>query len=154
MELYQRYGRALLRKAERVLGNPEDAQDVVQELFTDLFENASMDVTLPYLYRSVTNRCLNKIRDHKTRSRLVDVYVAPTTPTARRSCEGRVIDVDVLAKLVDGLDTMNQEILVYYYVDDMSQEEIAEILSSSRKTVGIRLGKIRDALKKLEEGVS
>ncbi len=154
MELYQRYGRALLRKAERVLGNPEDAQDVVQELFTDLFENASMDVTLPYLYRSVTNRCLNKIRDHKTRSRLVDVYVAPTTPTARRSCEGRVIDVDVLAKLVDGLDTMNQEILVYYYVDDMSQEEIAEILSSSRKTVGIRLGKIRDALNKLEEGVS
>ena len=154
MELYQRYGRALLRKAERVLGNPEDAQDVVQELFTDLFENASMDVTLPYLYRSVTNRCLNKIRDHKTRSRLVDVYVAPTTPTARRSCEGRVIDVDVLAKLVDGLDTMNQEILVYYYVDDMSQEEIAEILSSSRKTVGIRLGKIRDALKNLEEGVS
>lgn len=154
MELYQRYGRALLRKAERVLGNSEDAQDVVQELFTDLFENASMNVTLPYLYRSVTNRCLNKIRDHKTRSRLVDVYVAPATPTARRSCEGRVIDVDVLAKLVDGLDDMNQEILVYYYVDDMSQEEIADILDTSRKTVGIRLGKIRDALKTLEEGTS
>ena len=119
-----------------------------------MFENASMNVTLPYLYRSVTNRCLNKIRDHKTRSRLVDVYVAPATPTARRSCEGRVIDVDVLAKLVDGLDDMNQEILVYYYVDDMSQEEIADILDTSRKTVGIRLGKIRDALKTLEEGTS
>ncbi len=154
MELYQRYGRALLRKAERVLGNREDAQDVVQDLFTDLLESSSMDLTLPYLYRAVTNRCLNMIRDHKTRKRLLEVKVVPVTRVVRRSCEGRVVDLDVLTKLVDGLDPMNQEILVYYYLDDMSQDEVATILDTSRKTVGIRLGKIKEALKALEEGQS
>ena len=36
MDLYQRHGRALLRKAERILRSKADAQDLVHALFLDL----------------------------------------------------------------------------------------------------------------------
>ena len=73
MDAYERYGRALLRKAERIVGNREDARDILQALFVDLLERgADADANdLAYLYRAVTNRCLNVIRDRNNRARLL-----------------------------------------------------------------------------------
>ena len=47
------------------------------------------------------------------------------------------------------LDRKSLDVLVCRYVDEMTQEEIASHLSTSRKTVGKRLDKIRDALDEL-----
>jgi DNA-directed RNA polymerase specialized sigma24 family protein len=47
------------------------------------------------------------------------------------------------------LDQQGAEILVYRYLDDMSQEEIAEFVGLSRKTVGLRLASIRSAVSEL-----
>ena len=38
--------------------------------------------------------------------------------------------------------------LAYRYLDDMTQEEIAELLGLSRKTIGKRLDRIREAVAK------
>ena len=38
MELYRRYGPALLRKAERMLQDRDEPKDVVQGLFLDLLQ--------------------------------------------------------------------------------------------------------------------
>ena len=72
MDIYRRYGPALLRKATRLLGNRDDALDVVQGLFTDLYARSALDVELPYLYRALTNRCLTMIRDRNTHTRLLE----------------------------------------------------------------------------------
>jgi len=61
----------LLRKAERMLHNCEDAADVVQELFVDLLQRGQTEADLPYLYRAVTNRCLNVLRNADNRARLL-----------------------------------------------------------------------------------
>ncbi len=55
MEIYRRYGPALVRKAQRLLGSDADARDVVQTLFVDLFAAGRSEVDLPYLYRAVTH---------------------------------------------------------------------------------------------------
>src|SRR5688572_28749412 len=83
VESYRRYGTALLRKARRMLRNEEDARDVVQGLFLDLLQTKSCSRAdprastqpsedLPYLYRMLTHRCLNMLRDQKTRARLLE----------------------------------------------------------------------------------
>jgi DNA-directed RNA polymerase specialized sigma24 family protein len=59
---YRVFGPALVRKAERLLRSREDAVDVVHALFADLIPSWTPDVDLPYLYRAVTNRCLNLVR--------------------------------------------------------------------------------------------
>ena len=61
MEAYERYGRALIRRAVRVVGNPDDARDLVQTLFVDLYQRDDVPLDLPYLYRACllyTSRCV------------------------------------------------------------------------------------------------
>lgn len=142
---YERYGPALLRKAERILGSSDDAEDVVHALFVDLHgsRRTSRAADLPYLYRAVTNRCLNIIRDSRRRRQLLEQRQVPlATPRLDR----RALDVDLLARLIDRLDRGATEVLVCRYIDEMTQAEIAEHLSTSRKTVGKRLARIREVL--------
>lgn len=144
LEAYRLYGPALLRKAERMLANPEDAGDVVQTLFAELIARGDQRLELPFLYRAVTNRCLNMIRDRQNRERLLAREEPSLRGPARVRCDEAVIGLDLLCKLSARLDGKHMEVLVCRYVDDMGVEEIAAMVGQSRKTVGKRLARIRD----------
>lgn len=145
MDAYPRYGPALVRKAERLLGRRADAEDVVHGLFVELLTRGETGPTLPYLYRAVTHRCFNMLRDARSRLRLLDAHGEVLVPV-RSTLEGRTVDRDMLVKLLDRLDDKTVEVLVYRYVDDMTQEEVAEVAGISRKTVQKRLDRARDAV--------
>ncbi len=149
MDAYQRWGRALLRKAERILGNRADAQDVVQGLFVDLLARGESPGELPYLHRAITNRCLTLLRDEKNRARLLDANDDTLRGPVRTRCDDRVIGVDLLLKLTRSLDERSLEILTYRWFDDMTQDEIAELTGLSRKTVGKIEGEIRATVAEL-----
>jgi len=127
-----------------MLRNREDATDVVHALFVDLIPRWTKDVDLPYLYRAITNRCLNVVRDRGTRARLLEREQQSAAPVGRVQLEDQVVGVGLIAALVDRLDQGHLEVLVARFVDDMTQEEIAEHLHLSRKTIGKRLDRIRD----------
>lgn len=140
---YQRYGPALVRKAERILRNRDDAVDVVQALFTELIAARREEpVDLPYLYRAITNRALNALRDARGRTRLLEREQAALAPRPRLGDAARVIGLDLLTQLCDRLDEAHREVLVARYLDELTQEEIAELYGVSRKTVGKRLARV------------
>ncbi len=143
LEAYKKFAPALLRKAERILCNREDAGDVVQSLFAELIQRGG-SLDLPLLYRAVSNRCLNMIRDRQNRDRLLAREEPTLRGTARVRCDEVVIGLDFLLKLSARLDARHMEVLVCRYVDDMGVEEIAAAVGQSRKTVGKRLARIRD----------
>ena len=149
MEAYERHGRALIRRAVRILGNAEDARDLVQGLFVDLYQRGDVPLDLPYLYRAVTNRCLTLLRDESNRARLLERNDGALVPAARTPCDDQVIGLDLLTKLVRELDDAETEVLTYRYLDDMTQDEIASLLGLSRKTVGKRLDRVREAVRRL-----
>jgi RNA polymerase sigma-70 factor, ECF subfamily len=135
-----------VRKAERVLRSREDAIDVVHSLFADLIPRWSKDVDLPYLYRAVTNRCLNVIRDRGTRQRLLEREQQCAAPIARVRLDDQIVGVALIATLAERLDEAHLEVLVARFVDDMTHDEIAAQLGVSRKTIGKRLDRIREAV--------
>jgi RNA polymerase sigma-70 factor (ECF subfamily) len=143
---YRVWGGALVRKAERILRSREDAVDIVHALFVDLIPRWSKDVDLPYLYRAVTNRCLNVVRDRGTRARLLEREQQAAAPIGRVRLDDQIVGVGLIAALADRLDQAHMEVLVARFVDDMTQEEIADHLGVSRKTIGKRLDRIRDAV--------
>ncbi len=149
VDAYQRYGRALVRKAERILRSREDAQDMVQGLFVDMLEHPAPTLDLPYLYRATTHRCLSYVRDEKNRARLLERETGTLAGAPRTRCDDRVLDMDLLVKLTKTLDEQTLEILFCRYFDDMTQEEIAEQLSLSRKTIGKKLEDITAAVRAL-----
>jgi RNA polymerase sigma-70 factor (ECF subfamily) len=148
---YRTYAPALVRKAERMLRSREDAVDVVHALFVDVIPRWNRDVNLPYLYRAVTNRCLNILRDRDTRARLLEREQSVAAPVARVRLDDNVLGLRLLAGLVDRLDQAHLEVLVCRFVDDMTQDEIAAHLGVSRKTVGKRLDHIRDEVIAMRE---
>lgn len=148
MDLYERYGRALLRKAERILQSRADAQDLVQGLFVDLLSQGETP-DFPYLYRAITNRCLTLLRDERNRARLLARNEPLLRGPIRTRCDERTLDMDLLVKLMATLDNQTLEIVVLRFFDDMTQEEIAGTVGLSRKTVGKKLDEIAGVVARL-----
>lgn len=148
MDIYRRYGPAVLRKCERMLGNRPDAEDVVQTLFIDLLRKERTDVDLPYLYRAATNRCLNLMRDRRRRQELLDQHGEVLLPVGPAG-EGQVVSVELLTRLVESLDERSAEVFVYRYLDHLSQTEIAELMGITRRTVYTRLQRVQDEVARL-----
>ncbi len=142
-QAYQRYGPALVRKAERVLRNPDDAMDIVQGLFVDLIARPPKSLDLPYLYSAVTNRCLNLIRNQSNRSRLLESRQDVLRGPERTSLGDTVLTLDLLTHLLAALDSKSAEIVVYHYLDDLDQDEVAQQMGMSRRAVVKRLTKLR-----------
>lgn len=149
-EAYRRYGPALVRKAERILLSGDDARDIVHGVFVELIRKGAT-AELPYLYRAVTTRCLNFLRDAGNRRRLLERQTPALRGPARTRCDDRVISLDVLDKLMDRLDQTHMDVVVCLFIDDMPQEQAADVLGVSRKTIGKRLGAIRDIVRELAE---
>jgi len=149
VDSYRRYGPALLRKAQRLLRNEEDARDAVQALFLELLQDGSKPTDLPYLYRMLTHRCLNLLRDQRNRTRLLERETPALRGPVRIAPDTLALGLDALRKLAVQVDQAVMETVVYRYFDDMGQEEIASLMSVSRKTVQNRLARAEEALQRL-----
>ena len=149
MDAYRRYGPALLRKAQRLLRNEEDARDAVQALFLELLQDGQKPTDLPYLYRMLTHRCLNLLRDQRNRARLIERETPSLRGPVRVAPDTLALGVDALRKLAASVDEAVMETVVYRFFDEMGQEEIASLMSVSRKTVQNRLERAEQALAQL-----
>lgn len=149
-EAYRRYGPALVRKAERILLSGDDARDIVHGVFVELIRKGETP-ELPYLYRAVTTRCLNLLRDAGNRRRLLEQQTPALRGPVRTRCDDRVISLDVLDKLMGALDQKHMDVVVCLFIDDMSQDQAADVLAVSRKTIGKRVATIREKLRQLAD---
>jgi RNA polymerase sigma-70 factor (ECF subfamily) len=141
-EAYRRYGHALHRRVLGLVGNPEDARELVQEVFCqfwrrrEFFEGKSSMFT--YLYRIATNLAIDRLRRKRTAGAQVELdetgHAAPAGAPDRS-----VAAAMELAELTCGLDDETLTIAVMANVDGLTQDEIAEALQLSRRTVGKRL---------------
>jgi RNA polymerase sigma-70 factor (ECF subfamily) len=151
VDSYRRYGPALLRKARRLLRNEEDARDAVQTLFLELLQDGDKPTDLPYLYRMLTHRCLNLLRDERNRTRLIERETPLLRGPIRIAPDALALGLDTLRKLSQCVEESVLETVVYRFLDDMGQEEIASVMAVSRKTVQNRLARAEEALRRLAE---
>ena len=149
-KLYQSHGAIVLRRAYRITGSHDEAKDVLQELFRRLVERPeSLDGArnqVAWLYGATTHMCLNRIRDHKNRERLLQER-RPPEHAHEPSAEGVALLRQALESLPDDLGS----VLVYYYLDQMTHAEIASMMDCSRRHVGNLLERARAALKQFDE---
>ncbi len=150
-DVYRRHGHSVLRRAKRVLGNADEAHEVLQEIFLELvrdpsqFEGRSSIAT--FLYRVTTNRCLNRLRDRKNRERLVREHVAPS---AGEGGPASAHEVASAQELLSRLPEEQAQVAVYYFYDELSQQEIADVMGCSRRHVGNLLERLLAALRSEE----
>lgn len=144
-ETYRRHGPAVFRRARQILGVDADAHEVVQDVFLSLFENPDQFMgrgsITSFLYSATTHACLNRVRNRKNRERIVRERFADTDDDAAdRSLtpEQRSMLHRELARLPNPL----ADVAIYHLVDGLTHEEIARVLSCSRRQVGLLLERL------------
>jgi len=143
--LYHRYRDWVYRLARRFTGNDEEALDVLQETFSYFlrkFPGFKLTAQLTtFLYPAVKNKSMDRIR---IRKRFVSgENVFKTMGTSPEMKQGSLGD---LSSLLEDLPTVQYEVLIMRFVDDMKLDEIAEALDIPVGTVKSRL---HNALKTL-----
>ncbi|MFH0873342.1 MAG: RNA polymerase sigma factor [Candidatus Komeilibacteria bacterium] len=156
-QLVSRYEPKMTRYARRFLFDGEDVRDIVQEVFIKAYVNIkSLDTSRrfsPWIYRIAHNEFINAIKKKgRDKSLPFDFDLIFPHPVARETADREATVNDLrrmLDQSLDQLDAKYREPLVLYYFEEMEYGEIAEILKIPISTVGIRLRRGKQQLKKI-----
>jgi len=161
--LLSRFQQQVYNLALRLLNDPSDAADVVQEVFLKVFRNVGhfrcQSSLKTWIYRITVNEAHNQRRwFFRHRQREVGLEDEPeearsrvqVLPDAAQSPFDYVSDRERQSMIEDALAKINptfREVVVLRDITDLSYEEIAEILQLSLGTVKSRILRGREALR-------
>ena len=138
--------RALRAYVYRVVGNPSDADDIVQEAFLRMLRadvpTDDEEHLRRYLYRVASNLIVDRWR-HRRHEQGEDVM--PEQVSARPRYE----DDAAVAKVFGELKSRDRALLWLAYVEGESHEEIASSLGVGRRGVKVMLFRARRRLRDL-----
>lgn len=143
--LYERYAPRAMAIALRILRNPQEAEDVVQETFLDLWRrSAQFDGRRGTAYGWVAtiarSRAIDRLRTYETSGRAVAMedVLSTEAPSPADVTEGRW-DQARVALAMDALPPEQRETIQLAYFEGLSQSEIAVKTGSPLGTVKMRV---------------
>ena len=155
-DLISDYRIRLYRKACSLIGNPEDAEDVLQEALITAYQALNKfrgdSGIYTWLYRITINKCRDHLRNRRTKKEDTIEQYTPVLFDERISIEKNFElsdDAAYLISKINELDKKYRQISILRYYDNLSYQEIAEIINVNIGTVKSRLFKARELLKRL-----
>ncbi len=138
--IYAKYAKAMYNTSLRIVNHTGDAEDVMQEAFTDAFrslEDFHYKSTFgAWLKRIVINKSINQLR--KRKMDLIDIEKTNIGNVAEEDGPDEQelhLKVEDIKKAVALLPNGYRTVLTLYLFEGYDQEEIAEILGVSHATV-------------------
>jgi len=151
-EVVHRYGSRLFTVAHRLLGSRADAEDAVQRALLHGYAGASSYraewAVSTWLYRILTNVCVDELRRRRTRGAHLDVGAGADG----HHPAGRYLD---LRRALERVPREARVLLALRYADGLSYEELARIRGISVNTVKSQLARGKALLRAelVERGV-
>lgn len=164
-ELVEIYKDKINSLAYRMLGNAQDAEDITQETFMRIYANLhrydEQYKISTWIYRIANNLCIDKIRKRRVRSNQfsldaeitgtdgLDLYntMRDTDPLP----EQQVIQYELQDRIREAMLSLTPKyrtIMILRYLEDLSLQEISEIVGLPVATVKTRVHRGREALRK------
>jgi RNA polymerase sigma factor (sigma-70 family) len=150
-EAYDRYAKRLYNTAFRIVGQTEDAEDVLQESFLEAFKNlpsfegrASMG---SWLHRIVVNRSVNLLKSR----RLILTDTEPDITVGPAPIEEEAdltLQVEQIRRAMMALPTGYRTVLSLHLFEGYDHEEIASILGIAPVTARSQYHRARNVLLK------
>ena len=145
--VFQLYAENLVRYATTLVKNSDDAEDIVQQLFVALWDKKGIpDVSgslKGYLYRSVYNSSLNKLKQLKVReSYATDMtYISDGQSAAADEHVEHKETAKRIEAAIEELPEQCKLIFKMSRIEQLKYQEIADQLGLSVKTVEAQMGK-------------
>lgn len=153
--LFRQYYIPLCRYAESIIGNREDAQEIVEDLFYYLWQKRKelniFQSIKNYLYISVRNRCLQYYRSKRYYATPQEIRSefgnSPASPSPEEEIEYKELQ-RLMEKRLAILPERCQQIYDMHRNQGMKYADIATALGISIKTVEANISKALNALRK------
>lgn len=162
-ELHAEYGRYLYHLCLKLTRNKEEAEDLMQDVWVKVVRSSDRMDGVDRMKAWLTTICMNTFRDRYRkdvrRSKYVmnqpdtlDIPLLDLVPSSS-PLPGEIVEKQDLRAAVrskiDELDTIYKTTIEYFYVNQYSLIEIAEMMQVSIGTVKSRLFRAKKYLKEL-----
>ena len=149
--LVDRYARRLQAFAWRMLGDREEAEDVVQDSFLRLWKHArrwkpGAARFSTWLYQVAANGCRDRLRKRRDHSAEAVDWLVDDTPGGREQLQQAERDA-VVQQAVKELPDRQREALLLSHYDGMGNPDIAAVLEVSVEAVESLLARARRRLR-------
>lgn len=141
---FNEYGNMLYKIAFLYLGNESDTEDVLQDVFTKylcgkyIFKNSEHEKA--WFIRVTQNKCLDYMRKSDRKNECIDDVPATA------AYKDKDTEQDVIAKVI-ALPEKYKSVIILFYYNDYTVEEISKTLKISKSAVKKRLQRGREILK-------
>jgi RNA polymerase sigma-70 factor, ECF subfamily len=152
--LFRKFNVRLCIFANKFLNDPEEAQEVVQNVFVKIWEGREEidpeDSLKSYIFKIVQNLSLNKLRRRKVESRYVEiyklVYIEQQEISAHDSLLARELE-ESITHSIGKLPTECRKVFELSRIEGLKYREIADTLNISVKTVEAQMSKALRSLR-------
>ncbi|WP_035119598.1 RNA polymerase sigma factor SigW [Cohnella panacarvi] len=161
-EIVDLYKDKLYHLAYRMTSNRQEAEDVVQETFLRVYKNLDRydenQKFSTWIYRIATNLCIDRLRKRRAVYSLdaestdhdgLDGY--SMMPSDERTPETELILTETQKLIRDAIETLPvkyKSIMILRYLQDLSLQEISDVLDIPVTTVKTRVHRGREFLRK------
>lgn len=159
-ELYDRHARLLFSLALRIVREPSDAEDVLQEAFSQVWRQAKRfeegrGTVVGWLVTVTRSRALDRLRHRRTQPGGIADFdrIAEALPDPARALDLHLVTSEAAERVRQALAALpdDQRIpLELAYYEGLSQSEIAEKLQTPLGTIKTRM---RQALRRLRDAL-
>jgi RNA polymerase sigma factor (sigma-70 family) len=147
--LYNQYSKAMFNLAYRMTNNREDAEDILQETFTECFRNIGsfrFESTFgAWLKTILINRCINHLKKKK-----INLLLMENLPEniVEEDEDDMNYDTGKIFRGIESLPDGYRIILTLYLLEGYDHKEIAQILEISESTSKSQYSRAKEKLRK------
>lgn len=153
--IVQTFQQPIFRYCYRMLDNKQDAEDAVQDIFIKAYQSLHQyrkaEHFSAWLYRIAYHYCLNLLRKHRTRRRLLTLLSSGSPATSTDQALENVLYKPILAEALARLSIQERNLLFLRVYEEKSFAEIGDILKVSPNALAKRMQKIQRKMQKLME---
>ncbi|MBM7660251.1 RNA polymerase sigma-70 factor (ECF subfamily) [Bacillus mesophilus] len=157
-QIMDEYGERLTKVAYNYLKDWSLAEDVVQDVFITCYKQYGKldEVTYfkSWIYRITINKCKDTLKSSYMKKVIFDSnlfrFFIAKEPTPEMTLIHQS-DEELLSISVLSLTVKFREVIILYYYEELSIEEISSILALNKNTIKTRLSRGRARLKELIE---
>ena len=138
--LFEHYYSALCNYVQHLLGDEENAKDIVQEVFLNIWKSSRQFINerelTRYLYRACYNNTLIFLRNHNIHNHILE-KLSSEQPSSTDEIYAVTVREEVLRQLYIHINNLSpeQKKVILLSIEGFSWEEIAEKLEVSVNTV-------------------
>lgn len=156
-KIYDQYIAKIYRFVYLKVSSQETAEDITSKVFIrgwEAFKSRGDDIKNPgaFLYQIARNAVVDHYRE-KGRSKVVSVDDSPDLIDPKTSIHDKAIlnaDINIIKRAIGKLKQEYQDVIIWYYIDDIDINDIAELIGKPAGTIRVM---IHRGLKDLKEAV-